>query len=259
MSVLAGVARVVVVHAHPDDETLATGALLAHLARTGVEVHVVTATRGERGGVVAGVPAGDPGTDSYSAQREQELACALVQLGVHHHAFLGAPPARAPGQPPRVYRDSGMAWLTPQLAGPVTDAGPQALTAASVTEAAADLSAYVTQIDPDLLLTYDASGGYGHPDHVRMHAVVAASAEETGVAMAEFLGPQVAGDLETLDADRDTEHLDLVGEYPAVAAALRCHKTQLVLEGTDVVHQGGQREPMLLSATLRPVSTSREG
>lgn len=251
MSLLDDVTRVVVLHAHPDDETLATGALLAHLSRNGVEVHVLTATRGERGGVVDGVPAAQPGTDAYAVQREQELAGALVSLGVHHHAFLGAPPARAEGQVPRTYEDSGMTWVTATLAGPAADAGPRALTSADSAEVAGDVAAYLSVVEPDLLMTYDATGGYGHPDHVRLHEVGRLAAQQAGVALVEFLPREDPHDPPTGDVER----LDLVGEYPVVAAALAHHRTQLTVEGGDVVHQGGQREPVLLTATLRRVST----
>ncbi len=244
MTLLEGVRRVVVAHAHPDDETLSTGVLLAEWARRGVEVHVVTATRGERGGLVEGVPAPEPGTDAYAAHREQELADALVVLGVHHHTFLGAPPALVVGGSPRLYRDSGMRWVTPTVAGPADEADPRSFTAASVSEAAADLAAYVRAVEPDALVTYDADGGYGHPDHVRLHEVAVETARETGVPLLVLAGGRPG-------ADATWEWHDLSAHRPAVAAALAHHATQLTVDGADVVHSGGQREPIGTQIGLR--------
>ncbi len=248
MSLLDGLTRVVVAHAHPDDETLSTGALLAELARRDVEVHVVTVTRGERGGLVEGIPAPEPGTDAYAAHREQELADALVVLGVHHHAFLGAPPALARGRRPRLYRDSGMRWVTPALAGPAADADAHSLTAATVEEAAADLAAYLLEVQPDTLITYDADGGYGHPDHVRVHEVAVAAARATGIPLLVLAGATA----DTLaDPGEDWEWHDWAEHRPAVAAALAHHASQLTVDGTDVVHVGGQREPIRTRIGLR--------
>ena len=245
MSLLDGMTRVVVAHAHPDDETLTTGALLAELARRGVEVHVVTATRGELGGLVPGVPAPEPGTDAYAAHREQELADALVDLGVHHHAFLGAPPALGAGRSPRLYRDSGMSWVTPTIAGPAHGDDDRSFTAAAVQDAVADLAAYLVRVRPDALVTYDADGGYGHPDHVRLHQVCLATARATGVPVVLLAGDAV-------DPGQDGwEWHDWAEHRPAVAAALAHHATQLTVQGADVVHVGGQREPIRTTIGLR--------
>src|SRR5699024_2726508 len=106
----SGAKRVMFVHAHPDDETIATGGTLAALAEAGLEPLVVTLTRGERGEVVDGPLAHLAGTDGLAPHRQAELAAALAMLGVERHAFLGVPPARAEGLPPTIYEDSGMAW-----------------------------------------------------------------------------------------------------------------------------------------------------
>lgn len=170
LPLLSEAGRVLLVHAHPDDETLATGALIADLVDAGVEVHVVTATRGERGELVPGVADVEPGSAAYVALRGRELAAALAALGVAHHCYLGMPPARDPASlTPRSYRDSGMRWVRPGVAGPADDAGEDSLTAASLSVAADDLAAYVAATSPDVIVTYDANGGYGHPDHVRTH------------------------------------------------------------------------------------------
>ncbi|MGI8415800.1 MAG: PIG-L deacetylase family protein, partial [Nakamurella sp.] len=99
------VRRALLLHAHPDDETLATGGTIARLLDEGCWVGVLTATRGERGDVVPG--ALPDGADLVQA-RLAELAAALGALGGVEHSFLGEPPARAKGAAPRSYADSGM-------------------------------------------------------------------------------------------------------------------------------------------------------
>lgn len=248
MSLLDLGGRVLVAHAHPDDETLATGALLAEWVAAGIEVHVLTATRGERGELMPGVPAGDPGTPEFVARREDELARALVALGVHHHSFLGAPPARAEGLAPRIYEDSGMEWVSEGVAGPAADVGPNAFTRASVEEGAADLAALLADVRPDTVVSYDETGGYGHPDHVRMHEVTRAAAERTGIPMVEVLPPG-----REPDGDAGVEWVDLSARINSVQAALRAHGTQVRVDGDEVVHVGGQREPIATRLGLRRV------
>lgn len=237
MTLLDDAARVLFLHAHPDDETLATGALIADLVARGVEVAVVTATRGEQGELTD--PSLAVGPDELVALRERELAAALAVLGVRQHAFLGSASARTEGLPPRRYTDSGMAWVTPQLAGPGADAGPDALTAAAVDEAASDLAAYAVRFAPDLLVSYQADGGYGHPDHVACHRIAAEAARRTGVRFAEVLSHPPEG---PSPLDR---YLDLVTE------ALRCYRSQLTVDGDEVVHVGGQRHPIPTAAALQ--------
>lgn len=153
--------RLVAVHAHPDDETLATGLTLAHHVRAGDEVHVITATLGEEGEVITPEVAHLEGTEQLGPYRHGELARAMAALGVHHH-YLG-------GDPPR-WRDSGMA-------GSSAAAHPRAFAGADVGEAAGELADLLQQIDPDVVLTYDPWGGYAHPDHVRTHRVTVAAVE----------------------------------------------------------------------------------
>lgn len=238
------------VHAHPDDETLATGALIVDLVDRGVEVHVVTATRGERGELMAGVADVEPGSARFVALREAELDRALGALGVTHHAWLGMPPARDGAHPTRRdYRDSGMRWLADGVAGPAADADAESLTAAPLSEVAADLGAYVGATLPDLLVSYDAGGGYGHPDHVRMHEVTRQVARAHGIPMLEVIPPgrDVDGDASTV------AWADLAGHLPRVREALRAHASQVRVEGSDVIHVGGQREPIVTRVGLRPV------
>lgn len=117
--------RVLFVHAHPDDETLATGALILGLVARGVEVDVVTCTRGEAGEVVDGVLDPSVSGDELTAVRLDELASALGHLGVSGHTLLGTPPASSDGRQ-RLYRDSGMVWVAEGLAGPSPETGPDA-------------------------------------------------------------------------------------------------------------------------------------
>ncbi|MFB8227782.1 PIG-L family deacetylase [Cellulosimicrobium sp. NPDC055967] len=178
------------VHAHPDDETLATGALLATWARAGQRVTVVTCTRGERGEVID-TPAHPTGVGhlegdgpALAAHRERELARALAALGVVDHVFLDTVALPASGAVPDDgahprYEDSGMAWVAPGVASSVaTDRlPPRAFVGVPVDEAAARLAAVVRDRRPAVVATYEPGGGYGHPDHVRAHDVTVRALE----------------------------------------------------------------------------------
>lgn len=233
---LGGARRVLFVHAHPDDETLATGGLIAELAARGVEVGVLTATRGEQGEVVPGPLSALEGTPALTAHREGEVAAACRTLGVRAHAFLGAGPARAAGAVARRYADSGMRWLddTETVAGPGDSAGPDSLTAADPDEVAADIAAYAATVGADALVSYDEHGGYGHPDHVALHAPTRAAAAALGVPFWEVASDPAQGP-EILEAP---QHLPLLRE------ALGHYASQLTVEGDEVVHVGGQRQPI---------------
>lgn len=229
------------IHAHPDDETLATGALIAWLVSEGVECHVLTATRGERGELVAGrFPEGLKG-EAFVARREFELAGALKELGAGEPMFLGEGDARAEGLERRRYEDSGMRWIREGLAGPAADSGPESLTAADPGEAVADLVAGIRALDPDVVVTYDDAGGYGHPDHVRVHELTKSACARTGVPLIEVLS----------DPNAEGEWHDLAAWHPHMAAALEHHRTQITVDGRDVIHSGGQREPIQLRIGVR--------
>jgi N-acetyl-1-D-myo-inositol-2-amino-2-deoxy-alpha-D-glucopyranoside deacetylase len=149
--------RLLLVHAHPDDETIETGATMAKYAAQGVAVTLVTCTLGELGEVIP------PGLGHLAAGREDrlgpyrvgELTAACAALGVSDHRFLGGP-----GR----WRDSGMMGL------PSND-GPGCFWRADVTEAAAELASVVGEVRPHVVVTYDARGYYGHPDHIQAHRV----------------------------------------------------------------------------------------
>jgi N-acetyl-1-D-myo-inositol-2-amino-2-deoxy-alpha-D-glucopyranoside deacetylase len=151
--------RLLFVHAHPDDETLATGVAIAHHVARGDDVHVLTCTLGEEGEVIPTRLAhleGAPG-DPLAAHRREELRGAMEVLGVTHHLLGAAGDGAHPA-----YRDSGMA-------GSPAAAHPRAWAGADLADAAAAVRAVLDDVRPDVVVTYDASGGYGHPDHVRTH------------------------------------------------------------------------------------------
>ena len=159
-------AGLLAVHAHPDDETLATGALLATWARGGGPVTVVTCTRGELGEVIGGELAHLAGDGpALAAHRETELAGALAALGVADHVFLDTvgPPAR--------FADSGMAWAGAGRAGRVAHLPDDAFVAVGLDDAAGRLARVLRDRRPDVVVTYEPGGGYGHPDHIRAHDV----------------------------------------------------------------------------------------
>ena len=168
---------VVAVHAHPDDETLWTGGLLATFAAAGAPVTLVTCTRGERGEVIGSALAHLEGDGpALASHRAGELTAALDALGVTDAIFLDEvelSPQGAPRQdaPASRYEDSGMVWVADGVAGSGTDVPPGAFVAVEVEEAAARLSALLVDRRADVVVTYEPGGGYGHPDHVRAHEV----------------------------------------------------------------------------------------
>ena len=250
-----GAARVLFVHAHPDDETIATGGTLAALAEAGAEPGLVTLTRGERGEVTAGPFAALAGTARLATHRETELAAALFMLGVDRHAFLGTPPARAAGLGPRVYADSGMVWGTDGLAAASPDATADALTRASAIEPLNDLLALAANWEAEAIVSYDAIGGYGHPDHVFAHRLARAVAHGLDLPYWEIVtdrssagaggaDPQVSEAGEGLESGEDTVAYDVSPWSERKIAALRSHATQLTVDGDAIVHVGGQRQPI---------------
>src|SRR4051794_6840207 len=158
----------VLVHAHPDDETLTTGATMARYAAQGAHVTLVTCTLGEEGEVIPpdlrALEAGQD--DALGAHRATELDAAMAELGIVDHRIL------AGGR----WRDSGMAWLEPGIAG-AGGAGPHpgTLVAADLDEAAKSLVEVLREVRPQVVVTYDPQGGYGHPDHIKVHEITTAA------------------------------------------------------------------------------------
>jgi len=165
------------VFAHPDDETLGAGGLLASAASAGVGVGVVTATRGELGEILPtdlATLADD--RPALAHEREHELSRALSALGVRAQRFLDTEPGLAERRPTR-FTDSGMAWVRPGLAGPGTEAGPDALVSVPVEVAARLLAAVVRRARPQVIVTEEPHGSYGHPDHVQVHQITMRAVE----------------------------------------------------------------------------------
>ncbi|MCW2495562.1 MAG: 1D-myo-inosityl-2-acetamido-2-deoxy-alpha-D-glucopyranoside deacetylase [Jatrophihabitans sp.] len=156
------------VHAHPDDETIGSGTTMARYAAEGASVTLITCTMGELGEVLVpeleGIAA--ERADQLGGYRISELAAAMAALGVTDHRFLGGA-----GR----WRDSGMM-------GTAGNDDPRAFWACASDEAKFDEAveqavAVVRELRPQVLITYDEIGGYGHPDHIMAHRVAMAAVE----------------------------------------------------------------------------------
>lgn len=178
---------VLFVHAHPDDESIATGGTLAHLVRAGARVVLLTATRGEGGEVIGEEFAHLEGDRAgLAAHREQELAAAMGALGVSDHRFLGSTyPEVSAGHPSRRFEDSGMVWGEDGHAHAPASMPDTALCAADLDEVSGRIAAVIAELDPHLVITYGADGGYGHPDHRRCHDATVRALRMGGFARAE--------------------------------------------------------------------------
>jgi mycothiol conjugate amidase Mca len=148
------------VHAHPDDEVVFTGGVLAQYAKRGIRTVLVTATNGEEGEIH------DPDLDPEEARhrlgdiRREELRKAVDILGIHHLEMLG-------------YRDSGMA-------GTEANGHTANFHNADRDDATARLVALIRQYKPQVLITYDEFGAYGHPDHIACNVITQAAYEVAG-------------------------------------------------------------------------------
>jgi N-acetyl-1-D-myo-inositol-2-amino-2-deoxy-alpha-D-glucopyranoside deacetylase len=246
--------RLLLVHAHPDDETIGTGATMARYAAEGVLVTLVTCTLGEEGEVlVPGLAhlAADK-DDQLGAHRVGELAAAMEALRVTDSRFLGGP-----GR----WRDSGM------MSTPSND-HPRCFWRADLDEAVRELVAVVREVRPQVVVTYDENGGYGHPDHIQAHRVTVAAfdaAADPGFApelgepwqasklywtavprsvlqagidhlresgQTDFFGVERAEDLPFGVPDEIvTTEVDARDHLDAKVAAMRAHKTQIAVDG----------------------------
>jgi N-acetyl-1-D-myo-inositol-2-amino-2-deoxy-alpha-D-glucopyranoside deacetylase len=246
--------RLLLVHAHPDDETIGTGATMAKYAAAGIQVTLVTCTLGEEGEIL--VPelehlAADR-DDALGPERVGELAAAMAALGVRDHRFLGGP-----GR----WRDSGMMGLP-------TNDNPGCFWQADMDEAVGALVAVMREVRPQVVISYNDIGGYGHPDHIQAHrvtvAAVAASADpsrypQAGAAWAPAKRYETAIPVSVLRAGYDalkalgenapfgvvdpdeltfgtpdddvTTAIDARDQLPAKLAAMRAHRTQIAVDG----------------------------
>ena len=149
------------VHAHPDDEASTTGGVLAKYSAEGVRTVLVTCTNGELGDT----PAAKPGEDAHDTSHAVELRLAELEescrvLGVSHLELLG-------------YHDSGMM-------GWDSNDAPGSFWSMPVEEAAAPLVELIRRYEPDVVITYDDFGFYGHPDHIQAHRITMSALETTG-------------------------------------------------------------------------------
>src|SRR5579864_1128310 len=138
--------RLLLVHAHPDDESIYTGATMARYAAEGAQVTLVTCTLGEMGEIIP-VQLRSMAPDELGQYRIGELAAACAALGVADHQFLGGP-----GR----WRDSGMMGTPP-------NEDPRCFWRADLDVAAAQLAEIIERSDPRVIVSYDANGFYGHP------------------------------------------------------------------------------------------------
>ncbi len=228
------------VFAHPDDESFSTGGTLAHYAAQGVRVALVCATRGEASEI------SDPALatpETLGPVREAELRCAAQALGIADLIFLG-------------YRDSGMA-------GSPDNEDPRAFVNADADEVVRRLVGIIRRLRPQVVITFEPNGGYGHPDHIAIHRhTVAAFRAAADPARYPDQGPpwqparlfytaiprsvfvrmrerMVALGLDTHDLDRILEWrrgwsdeqvhvvLDVAGVVEAKWTAIHCHRTQI--------------------------------
>jgi N-acetyl-1-D-myo-inositol-2-amino-2-deoxy-alpha-D-glucopyranoside deacetylase len=238
--------RLLLVHAHPDDETINNGVTMAKYAAQDFGVTLVTCTRGEEGEVL--VPElehlASSREDKLGPHREIELRDAMVALGVTDFRFLGAPIKQ--------WRDSGMMGSEPNNR---TDN----FWNADIDEAAESLVTVILEIKPHVMVTYDEIGGYGHPDHIQAHRVAMRAAElarergwniqkiywntiprsiiEQGIeAMKgtgnQFFGVEKAEDFPFAQPDELVTTVINGEEYvEKKMAAMRAHPTQIAVDG----------------------------
>ena len=238
--------RMLLVHAHPDDETINNGATMAYYAATGVAVTPVTCTRGEEGEVLVPELAhlASNQEDKLGDHRVTELAEAMRELGITDHRFLGAPK--------KSWRDSGMMGTPPNSRTDV-------FWNADLDEAAKYLVDVILEIKPQVMITYDENGGYGHPDHIKAHQVAMRAAElaqtsgweiskiywntipvsviEEGITAlqgtgSDFFGVEKAEDFPFAKPDELVTSVVTAEDYvDKKMAAMKAHPTQISLDG----------------------------
>jgi N-acetyl-1-D-myo-inositol-2-amino-2-deoxy-alpha-D-glucopyranoside deacetylase len=228
-----GERSVLLVHAHPDDESIGTGATMAKYAAEGARVTLVTCTLGESGEIIPPelrhfLP------DELGQYRIGELEAACDALGVTDHRFLGGA-----GH----YRDSGMM-------GVEENEDPRCFWQASLDEAASLLAAIIDEVAPSVIVTYDANGFYGHPDHIQAHRVAwrarelaapssrfyatalprSAAAEAVKLPADSWFEPLLESE-STVPDDQVTTTIDASPYLAAKIAAMSAHATQITVDG----------------------------
>ncbi|MET9802193.1 N-acetyl-1-D-myo-inositol-2-amino-2-deoxy-alpha-D-glucopyranoside deacetylase [Streptomyces sp. NPDC006368] len=257
--------RLLLVHAHPDDESINNGATMAKYAAEGAQVTLVTCTRGEEGEVIPPALAhlAPDRDDRLGPHRVGELAAAMKELGVTDHRFLGGP-----GR----FRDSGMM-------GAPQNHRDGAFWDTDVDDAAPYLVEVIRSVRPQVLVTYDPDGGYGHPDHIQTHRVAMRAAElaaerayrrdlgdpheiakiywnrvprpvaEEAFARLRATGtfPEVAdiGDVPGIVEDAlVTTEIDGTPYAERKAAAMRAHATQIAVDGPFFALSNKRGQPL---------------
>jgi N-acetyl-1-D-myo-inositol-2-amino-2-deoxy-alpha-D-glucopyranoside deacetylase len=235
--------RILLVHAHPDDETINNGATMALYADRGAQVTLVTCTRGEEGEVL--VPGlshlASSEQDLLGQHRELELARAMKALGISDFRFLGAPTNK--------FRDSGMMGTEPNNR-------PDVFWQADLDSAARILVDVIQEVKPHILITYDEIGGYGHPDHIQAHrvamraselsqwqiqkiywntipkSVIAQGMEKMKEIGSDFFGAENVDDIPfAKDDEFVTTLIDGTAYVDLKMDAMRAHETQIALDG----------------------------
>jgi N-acetyl-1-D-myo-inositol-2-amino-2-deoxy-alpha-D-glucopyranoside deacetylase len=222
MSPAAPDRRLLLVHAHPDDESIGTGATMAKYVAEGAHVTLVTCTLGEEGEIIppslAHLAAGKE--DRLGEYRIGELAAACAALGVTDHRFLGGP-----GR----WRDSGM------MGTPAND-DPRCFWRADIELAAQALLDVIAEVRPQVLVTYDANGCYGHPDHIQAHRVAWRAFERAGTA-----GPDKFYATASPDSDQVTTQIDAEAYFGQKLAAMAAHATQITVSAPYFALSDGVR------------------
>ena len=235
--------RILLVHAHPDDETINNGATMALYADRGAQVTLVTCTRGEEGEIL--VPGlshlASTQQDLLGQHRETELADAMKALGITDYRFLGSPTTK--------FRDSGMMGTDPNNR-------PDVFWQADLDAAATILVDVIEEVKPHILITYDEIGGYGHPDHIQAHrvamraselstwqiqkiywntipkSVIAQGMEKMKEIGSDFFGAESIDDVPFAKDDEFVTTLINGSDYvESKMAAMKAHETQIALDG----------------------------
>jgi N-acetyl-1-D-myo-inositol-2-amino-2-deoxy-alpha-D-glucopyranoside deacetylase len=238
--------RLLLVHAHPDDETIGNGVTMAKYATAGTQVTLVTCTRGEEGEVLLSELANlaSDKDDKLGEQRIIELKNAMQELGIKDYRFLGAPNKK--------WRDSGM------MGTPQNDRN-DVFWQTDLDEAALELVKIILETKPQVLITYDEFGGYGHPDHIKAHRVAMRAAElaidqgwqiskiywnttprsvvQEGIEKmkevgSDFFGAESVEDLPWAKPDELVTTVINAPEFvPQKLAAMKAHATQISIDG----------------------------
>jgi N-acetyl-1-D-myo-inositol-2-amino-2-deoxy-alpha-D-glucopyranoside deacetylase len=250
--------RLLLVHAHPDDEAIGTGATMARYAAEGAHVTLVTCTLGELGEVIpedlAHLAADKE--NRLGQYRIGELDAACAALGVTDHRFLGGP-----GR----WRDSGMMGLA-------SNDEPGSFWQADVDGAARDLVAVIREARPQVVVTYDDNGFYGHPDHIQAHRV-AWRAFQLAADPAVHLDRGGAGPWRVAkfyatarpSSALVTTVIDGTRYLAAKTAAMRAHATQITVDSpfyalsNKVVQRIMPHEYYILLAGERGAAAGQEG